>query len=447
MTSNTCFGRYSRGGALLAAALLLSVAAGCGDDSPSGGGGQGGSGAGGESAGGGSVVDPTPIVDRTPAISHACNELRPMTQPAGAMSTIVDGLVQVDGRFFVVETTDTVKLAEITLGGTWSAGVALDDTPFDGHQATAVAADGDIIAVWSQSSTGGLAIARVTPDMAIVTGPLEISGTNGTGGSVSALIPRADGTLTVLFGTSGNGGSGTSLEYLDLDADLVATGAAVEVDSFTEAYAATAAAVPTADGGLAVAYSANQEIRFAVLDSSGAPQLAPKRISRPATDGWSSAMEGTARANMVAVGDRYWVAFTERYAIQDTQMGHAIVRIAEVDADGNATLHALEAPVDQIEERWPTFVHVDDKIGLAWTKGTIIWICGGCISDYDMNFMLLDPAGMVPASERVTHVHTTNGIVAPMTAANGGDILDAAVLDFHALTLPASGAIHCASAP
>lgn len=428
--------------ACLTLGVLLSLT-GCGDDSPSGGGGQGGSGSGGGGAGGGGVIDPTPILEREPAISHTCSELRPMTQPAGAMSTLLGGLVELGGHFYVVESTDVLELSEITLDGDWSNALTLNGTPFEARQATATIVGGDVVAAWTQgNSTQHVGMARVAPNMTFVAGPLELTETGASASSVAAIVPHEDGSMALLFGASSGGGQ-TTLRYLNLDADLTSAGAPVDVDSFSEAYFASAGAAPTADGGLAVAYAADQEIRFVVLDASGTPRFAPKRISRAAGGGWSSSMEYAPRANVIAVGDHTWVAFTERYAIEEQQMGHGIVRVADVDAEGNATLHALEAPVDQLEQRWPSFVTVDDRIGIVWTKGSITWICAGCISDYDMSFMLLDPAGLVPASERVTHLHTTNGIVAPMAVVSGGDILDAAVLDFHALTLPASGAIHC----
>jgi hypothetical protein len=118
-----------------------------------------------------------------------------------------------------------------------------------------------------------------------------------------------------------------------------------------------------------------------------------------------------------------------------------------VDDEGNAVLHALQAPVDQIENRYPTFVDLaDGGIGLAWTSGSIIWICGGCITDYDMHFVVIDKDTLVPASDVVTHLHQTNGINAPIVAVDGSDLLTASNLDFHALTIPATGSISCVAA-
>jgi hypothetical protein len=91
----------------------------------------------------------------------------------------------------------------------------------------------------------------------------------------------------------------------------------------------------------------------------------------------------------------------------------------------------------------PSFVELDDRVGLMWTSGSIIWICAGCITDNDLHFVLLDPDAIVPASNVVTQLHQMNGIVAPLAAIVGADLLTAASLDFHAITMPASGALRC----
>ena len=146
------------------------------------------------------------------------------------------------------------------------------------------------------------------------------------------------------------------------------------------------------------------------------------------------------------VGDAYWVTYSEELINYDAMVGSAIIRVGVVDGEGNATLHALQAPVDQIENRAPTFVQLSDGIGLAWTSGSIIWVCGGCITDYDVHFVVLDPETLVPASQVVTHLHQNNGINSPAVAVAGDDLLTGGNLDFHALTIPATGTMRCVAA-
>jgi hypothetical protein len=129
---------------------------------------------------------------------------------------------------------------------------------------------------------------------------------------------------------------------------------------------------------------------------------------------------------------------------------HDVTHVAELavlEPDGSAAVHDLQAPVEGIENVWPSLLAFDDRVGLSWTSGTIIWVCGGCIGDHDLKFVLLDPDAVVPASEVVTQLHDTNGIVGPLLATHAPDLLTAASLDFHALTRAASGALRCEASP
>jgi hypothetical protein len=93
---------------------------------------------------------------------------------------------------------------------------------------------------------------------------------------------------------------------------------------------------------------------------------------------------------------------------------------------------------------WPSFIELDDRVGVMWTSGTIIWICAGCIADNDLQLVLLDPEAVVPVSNVVTQPHPEmNGIVAPIGEFVGPDMLTAASLDFHAITFPATGPLRC----
>jgi hypothetical protein len=78
-----------------------------------------------------------------------------------------------------------------------------------------------------------------------------------------------------------------------------------------------------------------------------------------------------------------------------------------------------------------------------WTSGTIPGICIGCVSDNDLHFVLLDPEAVVPASNVAIQLNPMNGIIGPLGAVVGADMLTVASLDFHAVTLPASGALRC----
>lgn len=420
---------------LIASALFM----GCGDSSAEGGGPAGGGAEGGGlGSGGGGQVDPNPILEREPAISHDCSEERPMAQETGATNARLEGLVAQGGEFFVTLAAETLAMAKVELDGSVGDPLTLVTAPYAASASNTISDGADVVTVWTEN--GELNFARVSSALALVDGPSPISGTSGTQVGAAALVPTTDG-FALLFGVLGE------LRFITLAADGQATSDAVAVAQVGDSYAGSASAAPTGDGGFAVTYAAGgaqgSDVYFVILESDGSQRFAPRRISQAFGGGLASGFGFNPRRNLLRVGDDFWVAYVETVSDPEAQEGSTIVRVAVVDDEGNATLHALQAPVDQIENLSPSFVELDDRIGLAWTTGSMIWVCGGCVTDYDMHFVLLDPASLVPASEVVTHLHQTNGINAPIVAVDGADLLTGAMLDFHAVTIPATGALRC----
>lgn len=446
---------------LLATALLL----GCSDDSllggsgggpagggPAGGGALGGGGAagggpsGGGGSGGGGQVDPNPILERTPEISHDCVETRPMSADNGATNARFEGLVELDGSFFAATLYETLAISKVELDGSFGDPLALSEETYVARASVTISDGSDVVTVWSEGSD--LRFARVSSALALVDGPLTIPEASGNNVSAASLLATSSG-FALLYGVAG-GNNEVELRFITLGADGQATSEPVAVAALGQVYAASAGATPTGDGGFAVAFDsggfADGEINFVILNGDGSPRFAPRRISQASGANLSSHLGYDPRHNVVRVGDGYWVGYTEDSGDYSAQVGSAIVRVAVVDAEGNATLHALQAPVDQIENRSPSFIEVDDRIGLAWTAGSIIWICGGCITDYDLHFVLLEPEALVPASQVVTQLHMNNGIRSPIVARDGSDMLTGSMLDFHAVTIPATGSIACTAA-
>lgn len=446
---------------LFASALIV----GCGDDSQvvggSGGGPAGGSGAGesgggpiggsgggpvgGGGTGGGGQVDPNPILERDPQISHDCSETRTMSSDIGATNSRLEGLVEVDGSFFAATLYESLAISQVELDGSFGDPLELSTEQYVARASITTTDGTDVITVWNEGDD--LKIARVSSALALVDGPATIDGASGNNVTPAALLATAAG-FALLYGV--NVGSTVELRFLPLDADGQAVGDPVAIADVGETYAASAGITPTGDGGFAVAFDSgsylDSDVDFVILDADGSPRFAPRRISQPSGTNLTSHLGSEPRHNVVRVGDAYWVAFTEDTGNYDAQEGSAIVRVAVVDDAGNATIHALQAPVDQIENRSPSFVEFDDRIGLTWTEGHIIWICGGCITDYDLHFVLLDPDGLVPASQVVTELHQNNGIRYPIVVRDGGTLLTGSMLDFHAVTIPATGNISCSAA-
>lgn len=366
-----------------------------------------------------------------------------MTQD-DAIASHIEGLVNVGGEFFVTHESEILTLSKVDLAGEVSASVELVSEVFTSRRSITLADGADVVVIWTAMGDGErLMFARANAELELIEGPTAIDGTESPNASVASAISTPDG-IALLYG--GLVGTEMELRLVMLGDDGAPTNAPVVITNLGESYGATANVVLTQDGGLAVTYAAGtleSSVYFVVLDADGTKRFEPRRISRQASDTSSSRLSFTPRTNLVAVGDSFLVAYMEENLDYVTSTGHVLVRVAVVDAEGNAALHALQAPVEGREDMYPTFVSFEDRVGIAWTSGSIIWICGGCIGDHDMHFVLLDPETLVPTSEVVTHLHMTNGMITPLLANSGEDIATAANLDFHASTLGATGAMRC----
>ncbi|HWB80845.1 MAG TPA: hypothetical protein VG755_38045 [Nannocystaceae bacterium] len=398
----------------------------------------------------GGMLDPTPILERDPMISHACAETREMAQLPQAMASRWDGLVQLGDAFVALRSSMSLELVGIDLAGVIGETLELDafaeNLSFADPQSVRV--DDAIAVVWTrQHNLAGevLQFAQANAELAQTIATTEIASGNIV--RAASLVAVASGGFALVYGEADTNGA-TRLRFMRVGDDGAPMGAATDIADVGDAYGFVSARLLATADGFAVAYTAGEaidgrEVYFVALDDAGAVQGAATRVSRVAEGGWTSELGSRPRRDFVQVGDRYWLAFTEGQVDTVAQTGAIVVRIAVLDGSGHGDAHLLQAPVEGINHLWPSFVELDDRVGIAWTSGHIIWICGGCITDYDLHFVLLEPDAIVPASEEIVQLHHTNGITAPLAAVAGGDVLTLGSLDFHATTLPASGSLHC----
>jgi hypothetical protein len=120
-----------------------------------------------------------------------------------------------------------------------------------------------------------------------------------------------------------------------------------------------------------------------------------------------------------------------------------IARVAVVDGEGDGALHALQAPVVDFTVVSPSVHLIGEQVAVLWSSGTVIYVCAGCITDYDMHMVLLDPASVAPVADPVVQRHDDNGLTDPRGVLIDGALLTTTALDFHALSFPATGVFRC----
>lgn len=406
---------------------------------------------GGETDGG---PEGAPILERTPVLSHTCEATAPLVQ-LGDAGWHTDALAVHAGAAWQVRSDESaLALSTVAADGTLGASVELDGEDW-AYREPDLAVSGDRLAVvWlhlAQSGAANLRFAVYAPDGAPVVAPRDIGAASGYYLHSPRVLPRAAGGWSVFYADADDAGA-SSLRHLAVDADGAEVGAAVEVVAGGQTYGYFAPSVVTTPGGYALLYTDDRGAGFEVFVRSLAADAAPsgpeRRLSRAAGGGWyaNGGFSAAGGRALLARGDRLWATWTESYFNDDfaDPEGETTVHVGVVDDQGAGATYQLAAAVAGKRDLDPTLFALGDTVGLMWTTGTIIFVCGGCIADDDVKLVLIDPTAVAPASEVVTHAHLTNGLVRPKTAVLGPQIVHTADVDFHALTKPAVGMTTCA---
>ena len=109
-------------------------------------------------------------------------------------------------------------------------------------------------------------------------------------------------------------------------------------------------------------------------------------------------------------------------------------------------MYDLQAPIEDRESVQPFWVEVGDDVGLLWADGSIIYICGGCVPNHSLKFVVLDGEDFTPRSNVVEVVNTlpSGGLLSPATARSGDDLLVVSSVTYHTSAEGASATIRCA---
>ncbi len=428
-----------------------------GADADAGGDGAGDTGGGdagetGDTGGGDGGVHPVdgPILERTPTGTASCAVERAVTRIVDADYQI-DSLLAVGSSVVVTRAYPVLSIARTGLDGVAGEGVVLDAQEYAAGQSTSAFDGASVAVVWfRQDDLGGgvMRFAAVAADDLEVVVPARDVAIGHAQYLTQPVIVARPGGWALLYAEMLGGG--LALRFVRLGADGVVEGAPVTVAQDGPENIGFAHNFIATDDGYAATWASGTydaaEVLFARLDAQGAAVSGPHRISRPKGGGYSSgAGYRTGGNGLRAHAGKYYAAFSETYSLgsYDEQNTSVIGRVAVIDGDGNGELHALQAPVEDMTTVMPSLHIVGENIGVLWSYGTIIYICGGCITDYDLHFALLDPATMAPVAPEVVQLSDTNGFTNPRGAVVDGKLFTTTALDFHALSYPATGVFAC----
>ena len=409
---------------------------------------------------GGVLPAAEPLVAKSPLGTHQCQVSRAMTRITDANYRI-DASVAAGTRAIVTRAQPNLEAAEIGADGVVGRTLVLDPSEYAASQSRLVldAAGTYVAAIWVHQddfpSDGKLRFALFSASnlASVVARELPfVAASNLTGPSLTAATPTDTSAAFAMVWVEHVAAGGYRLAFARLATDGELVGEVVTLATTTQQIGLSPAIVATADG-YAVLWTDGtwdaSEVFFARLSPTGTLRFDPVRISRPAADGFTASTGSQVGASLLDDGDRTFAVFQESHVEGDGFEQHrsTVVQLAVLDSEGRGTRTALRAhEVDKTTE-YPSLFWVGDQLGLLASRGTIIYICGGCITDYDAELLLIDPTALRLAAEPVRHVHQVNGMNQPRAVALDDGILVTVSLDFHALSYPATGAFTCTATP
>ena len=431
---------------LLLALILLGTACGSGssDDAPDGGG------SGGDATPGIDAppidLDPTPILDRTPAADPAT-----CTGP-GTATTLGSGWYGTTP----VGDGDPIEIAYIASGGTSRVAIttltldpalALGEERYGregglwgGQLAVASKANATVLAS-AGSGAEGTALELVVVDGAgeQLAAPRTIPGVSLNYGQEVGVAALPTGWLLAWIAGPFDG---QRLMTLRLAEDGAPVGDAVD-----QGPATVLGDVSERSGGVIVAYANGPgygaaESYVLLLDELGVATGTRQPVSPVAHD---RIYYGA--PTLLARGDGWLAAYVESYANYDNfddAEASDTIQLVRLDASGQrtGTTHRLAAPVVDTSITSPRLVAVGDRIGLAWSAGTIIYICAGCMPDHVMRFLLLDADDLVPASN-VVEVAGVSGLFTSGLRSVGSSVVAVFSVVYHVSADGAAALMSC----
>ena len=387
-----------------------------------------------------------PILDRSPRPSHGCEIAREAAIVAGnlplasiALARTGAGYLAARGAYDTETFEPEIAVSELRFDPVELAPPQLELSGAGYYARPAlVVRDRTLGLSWIDDSTGQgsqqLRFAVLDSAGELVGDPVTVDGADDqVMFQTHAQAATAEG-FAILWSDA------TALRFLALDESGAPVAEPVTVRSEP---VLSARLIPHGDGFAAV-WIEESGVHVALLDESGAPRNQPERLVGPGP-------EGTFLSDpfAVAAGDELVVAWTEGYRsadYNDPKGGHAVVRLARVSGDGEllGPVERLQAPEDGIVSALSSLRLIDGALAIAWSRETYIAVCGGCMSDATIRFILLDPVDLVPVSDALELVGPSGLKSAPMAGTEEGDVAFFMTVDYHALTDLAAAMIRCA---
>ncbi len=392
------------------------------DAGGSGGALEGGSGGTGDEEIGGTAGVPnepegTPILEQPLDGGYACEVEEPLFLPElPGNGALVAG--EAPSLFWSDAQDQVIRGAKLD-GATVGAPYTLHDSQGNTYTLAAARNGERITLLWEEAegTTRWLYSAQANDAGEVVTEPHALPGATPNSAG-AALVSFADGYAAVWV-EGGAEESVTRFARLDTEGELVGS-----PKTLLEENVSRIDALVALEDGFALAYTGfenKQFSAFVAFDAEGTPYREPIVLGEPGV-GLIRRGDYVVAAWSVGTGDpgSAWASNLRIGRFDDR--GRPVGDVFELQA---AVLH---------EQNWlPAWVAVGDDLGLVWSRGGVIYICGGCIPDDHLEFVVLDGDTLARKSELVTleNQETSGGLLRSRIVASSTGLTLATNVTYH----------------
>lgn len=405
------------------------------------------------------VVPPgQPILERTPDIRFACEVTRDTTnhQPlrwtngghalvATAGGTLLLARSEANPPAVFDPAPFYFKISTLDEAGMLGAANEIPATADAISGVAALPVAQGVLLVWAD---GAIKTALRAEDGSEVAAPVTVDPGPSDYTTKPAVAPLGEQFGLVASVTAG---SKHKVRMVRLDAQGKKSGDVVDFTTAGDDWNNPAPSIAAGEGRWGIVWQENGQakgaIYFAAVDASGNVVVAKKRISSTFEAGVETAPSGFAmpRTSIVYVDGNWLVAWSEvRNGIDYSSGASAIIKLARLDADGNpleeAAVRDIVVDTDEVE---PMLLPFQGAMGLFWSSGSHIYMCGGCWPDHEVQFVLLDSDTLVPVSDVSTVSPTPNGLLNLSAAVQGDTITLSALIGYHVYQDPATAVLRC----